>query len=77
MSGPIIKGPEREIETVDWLLAREHVYRSREDAITAIQSGKVTINGKIVKDIKYKPKKKDGFQCINPDNVLIFFNIEK
>lgn len=48
-------------ETLEWFLYREKVYSSRDEAIKAIIKGDITINDKIVKNVKYIPKKDDVF----------------
>ena len=54
----------RKKETLEWFLYREKFTSNREEADSMISDGKVQINGKIVKDKKYIPKKNDKFELI-------------
>ena len=56
---------DRNGESLEWFLTREKIYGSREDAVSDIKAGKVTINGKVKKDPEYKPKKKDEFIIVD------------
>ena len=52
---------DRKDEELDWFLSREKIISNREEAIKAIDSGCIVINGKVVKKKEYKPKKGDNF----------------
>jgi ribosomal 50S subunit-recycling heat shock protein len=60
-----VTGPDRSNEPLDWFLYREGVFNDRFAAGVEIESGKVIINGKQVKDATYKPKKGDHFVVRN------------
>lgn len=54
----------RKKETLEWFLYREKFTSNREEADSIINEGRVKINNKIVKDVKYIPKKGDKFELI-------------
>jgi ribosomal 50S subunit-recycling heat shock protein len=63
---------DRKNEELDWFLYREKIISNREEAIKAIESGGITINGKVVKKKEYKPKKGDSFIVSNGGRTLFF-----